>query len=256
MVFRNGLLCDTIVSMRIKAALIDLDDTICNTRPIYDKAIANCTDIFNASTGLGWSLDKFTAEYEKARKEVKLFITFSAASSNRAIYFQRMVEKLDSSTNFDLVHDLYNAYYGYVYKNLALFPNATTLLKWLHESGRKIIIVSDGNAHVRIEKIHALRISEYVDYLVSSEEAGVGKPAEQPFLMALNKAKIRPEEAIMIGNKANADIYGANKVGIITIQTEMNHDPADKPKSEEETPRYTVNDLMKVQDIIEYLETH
>jgi putative hydrolase of the HAD superfamily len=240
--------------MKIKAALIDLDDTICNTKPLYSEALPHCLEVFKQYTGTELSLSEFTDKYNKAKKEVKTFVPGSAAQHNRAIYFQRLVEQYNCSTDYELVYQLYETYYNYIYDNIVLFPHAEEFLKWISESGRKIIIVSNGNAHVRIKKIHALGITKYIDYMVSSEESGIGKPAGQPYLLALNKARLHPEEVVMVGNDPKGDIYGAKRVGIITIQTQINNDPNDNPVSDDEKAKYIIKDLSKVKDIIQFIE--
>jgi putative hydrolase of the HAD superfamily len=242
--------------MKIKAALIDLDDTICDTKPLYDEAIPKCHRVFNAWTDLNWSEEQFREAYGQAKAETKVFTPSAASQHNRAIYFQKLVENLEIQTDFDLIHELYRTYYDHIYHNMKLYPNAIEILEWLDQTDRKIIVVSNGNAHVRIKKIHALKIAKYIDFMVSSEEAGISKPASQPYLLALNKARLHPEEVVMIGSAPGSDIYGANKLGIVTIQTLINGDPSDKPSNKEEKPRYTVNNLLKVKDIIEYIENN
>ncbi|GAB4158038.1 MAG: HAD family hydrolase [Candidatus Dojkabacteria bacterium] len=240
--------------MKIKAALMDLDDTICDSEHLYKEALDVCHTVFNRETGQRLTYLQFEKLYKSAKEATHALIPSSAARHNRAIYFQQLVETLDIHTDFDLIFKLYDAYYNYVYKNMKLYPYALELIQWLKETDRKIIIVSDGNTHVRINKINALGISRYVDYLVSSEEVGIEKPSAQPFLVALNKARLHPEEVVMLGNKAKNDIYGANRVGIITIHVNINNSPDDQPERDEHRPRYKVNKLEKVVDIIKYLE--
>lgn len=239
--------------MKIKAALIDLDDTICNSTPLHEKALQSSLEIFNSSTGLNWSFEKFKDRYNQIKKEIEISVPSPTASHNRALYFQRLVETLDNKADYDLAYVLYQTYYNYIHLNLRLYPQAETLLIWLKETGRKVVVVSDGNAHVRLKKINALRISKYIDYVVSSEEAGISKPAMQPFLLGLQKAEVSPKEAVMIGNSLSSDIYGANRVGIVTILANPGRS-VDVEISNDEMPRYRINDLMKIKDIIEYLE--
>lgn len=240
--------------MKIKAALIDLDDTLTDTKALYKEALKECYTLFVNYTNSQIKYDKFLDLYNQAREETYSLVPTAAAKHNRAIYFQKLIENLDLQTDFELVYQLYNAYYDYVYKNMNMFPEAYTLLNWLKENKKKIVLVSNGNAHVRLEKIHALGLDTYLDYMVSSEEVGVGKPSSQPYLVALNKAHVHPDECVMIGNSAKADIYGANRLGIITIQTYLTDIAANKPEKSQHMPVYAVRNLHEVIDIIQYLE--
>lgn len=241
--------------MKIKTVLIDLDDTLSDTKPLYELAVKDCLKTFNKTTGLNYPLKKFEQLYLQARAKTKATVPTSAAKHNRAIYFQKMVEDLDIPTEFDLIYKLYQTYYHYVYHNMKLFPYALELLKWLKKTDRQVVIVSDGNAHIRLRKIHALKISPYVDFMVSSEEVGVEKPAPAQFLLALQKTDCTASQAVMIGNKAGSDTYGANLAGITTIQTLMTDYPEDRAQNPRQKPDYTVKNLKEVIKIIKQIET-
>ena len=238
--------------MKIKAILVDLDDTLSVTKKYYDEALDVCHEVFNSITKLNYSIEHFKKLYMSARDETHALVPSSAAAHNRAIYFQKLIENLEIDTDFDLIYQLYHTYYSYVYNNMNLYPGAEELLKWFKDTKRTVVIVSDGSAHVRIEKIHTLGISKYVDYLVSSEEVGVDKPNNQPYLVALNKAGVSKEEAIYIGNAIKTDIFGGERLNMITVQvlvegyTSKEEDPV--------KPDYVVKDLLKIKKIIEKLE--
>lgn len=241
---------------KIKAVLTDIDDTITDTQSLYKAALHVCCDVFNDYTGLKYSIDDFNKLYTKAREDVKSLVPTSAAKHNRAIYFQRLVENLDFQTDFDLIHSLYEAYYDHVYENMTLYPGVLEFFSWLKETGRKIVAVSDGNTHVRIKKLYRLGIGKYIDYLVSSEEVGVEKPSNQPFLVALNKVQLSAQDVIFIGNKAESDIRGANRLGIISVEIMINNDEDDKDvnRGELEIPKYSTKDFAEVRKLIECVE--
>lgn len=240
--------------MNVKAALIDLDDTLTDTKSAYEKAYKECHKVFATYTGLNISYDEFMELYTKARADVHLMIPNAATRHNRALYFQTLVEDLKLSTDYKLVYKLYHAFYQTTYANLKPFPNAIELLEWLKKTQRKVVIVSNGSANVRLEKINSLGISNYIDFMVSSEEVGTEKPSANLFLHALHKARVSPGEAVMIGNKAPEDIYGANRLGITTILTKITDESWEGPNKPGQEPSYTVKDLKDVIDIIQYLE--
>ncbi len=242
--------------MKIKAVFLDIDDTITDTRTLYDEAIDICAEVFNKSTGLDYSKKKFHDLYLRARAETKALVPTSAAKHNRAIYFQRMIENLDIQTDFDIIYQLYETYYNHIYNNMKLHPGTEELMKWLKETKRIIVAISDGNTHVRIRKIHALGASKYIDFLVSSEEVGIEKPSNQPFLVAMHKANVKSEEVVMIGNKASTDIIGAERIDpeMTSIQVVIGGNKEDLAKDPEEKPDYKVDDMSKIRPIIEKLE--
>ena len=67
---------------------------------------------------------------------------------------------------------------------------------------------------VQIKKIQKLKLINFVNCIVTSEETGKEKPASENFELALRKLGLKPSEAIMIGDSKSKDINGATKIGI------------------------------------------
>ena len=240
--------------MKIKALFCDLDDTLVDTRHLYDSGIDVACDKFNEIANQNFSREKFRDIFLAAREQVKASIPTLAAKHSRAIYFQRIVEDLHIETNFELMYEMTKVYYSHILDNMKIRGDALDLLKSVQESGRKVVLVSDGATELRLEKIHRLQISDYVDFLVSSEESGMEKPAKENFLSALRKANVKSDEVVMLGNNAASDTLGANVLGIISIQLRTNNSK-DEPKTKVEEPKYMVDDLSKVSEIINELES-
>jgi putative hydrolase of the HAD superfamily len=59
-----------------------------------------------------------------------------------------------------------------------------------------------------------LGIAPYIDFTVTSGEVGADKPQPPIFLKALEMAKVRPAEAIHVGDQYQNDCAGARGVGI------------------------------------------
>lgn len=62
-----------------------------------------------------------------------------------------------------------------------------------------------------------LGIAPYIDFSVTSGEVGEDKPKPPIFLRALELAKVKPQEAILIGDQYENDVMGARGVGITGI---------------------------------------
>ena len=60
-------------------------------------------------------------------------------------------------------------------------------------------------------------MSNYINYIVTSEEAGVEKPHPYIFINALTKINAKAEEAIMIGDDLKKDVKGAKNMHIACI---------------------------------------
>jgi len=113
---------------------------------------------------------------------------------------------------------------GKVYRShtpvLTLVAGAEDLLKALKERGYKLSIITDGDIGVQKKKVEALRIKDFFDCLVFSDEYGVDKqkPSKFPYQKALDVLEVRPQESIYLGDNPYKDFITARKLGIHTIR--------------------------------------
>ena len=57
-------------------------------------------------------------------------------------------------------------------------------------------------------------LEPYLDFVVTSKEAGANKPEPPIFLLALDRAGVNASEAVYVGDQYNIDVVGARGVGI------------------------------------------
>ena len=84
----------------------------------------------------------------------------------------------------------------------------------LKERGIRIGIGTDMTAHIQYRRLEFLNLSPYIDFIVTSEEAGVEKPHYHFFDICVEKAGVRPEECAFIGDNVKKDIEGAWESGM------------------------------------------
>ncbi len=98
----------------------------------------------------------------------------------------------------------------------ALFDDVLAALKPLKES--KLILGLLTNATKDVISVHReLGLEPYLDFVVTSEEAGADKPKPEIFLKALEKAGAIASEAVHVGDQYDLDVVGARGVGISPI---------------------------------------
>ena len=98
-----------------------------------------------------------------------------------------------------------------------LFPDAVETIKALKKMGLHVGIITDSdNDYIRAH-LEALGIYELFDSITTSEEAGYFKPHPRPFLLALEKAGVKPEEALYVGDNPAKDCVGAKNVGMLSV---------------------------------------
>ncbi len=97
--------------------------------------------------------------------------------------------------------------------DLALYDDSIPALKELKR--RRLVLGLISNIYRDVNSLCVkLGIAPYLDFVMTSHEAGSEKPHAPIFLAALAKAKVKPSEAIHVGDQYNADVIGARGVGI------------------------------------------
>jgi len=101
--------------------------------------------------------------------------------------------------------------------SLVLYPNVTRTLLNLVKKGIKLAVVSDAPALQVWTRLVQMNLHHIFDVVITFDDTGKRKPDPEPFLKALEKLNLKPNEVIMVGDWAERDIVGAKKVGIKTI---------------------------------------
>ncbi len=129
---------------------------------------------------------------------------------------------IDSFNFFDLIYTtekidkIADAYIQELPNDNHLFEGALEILDYLTLK-YKLHIITNGFEEVQYKKLKNSGIVHFFSTVTTSEEVGVKKPNSKVFLTALKKANSIPEESVMIGDSLEADILGANNIGMQTI---------------------------------------
>lgn len=206
--------------------LLDIDDTLYDAESSYRTAEEVVFKELNRRYSL-LTWDTFIEHYRKARSLVHKQLDGFASMHNRFLYFQTMMEMMGLSLEPGVLLRLTKLYWRAVLQNSRPYPGVKKTLRILKEHNVRIGVVTDLLAQVQAEKLLRLGVDKYIDFMVSSEETGREKPHPSMFLTAIYKARIIPEEAVMVGDNVEKDILGAKDVGITGILFRSHDDRAD-----------------------------
>ena len=206
---------EEIKKTKVKAVLLDLDNTLYEYEPCHQYALKSCWQYFQKNNQISFS--KFKKDYEVARQGVKKYTLGQAASHSRFLYFQRFLEKTYGKTDMILTIKLEKMYWENFFKKMKLFDGVLDFLRKCGKNNIKVCLITDLTAKIQFEKINHLKIGKYLNFVVSSEEAGHDKPHRDIFKLALEKLELRPKDVILIGDDYEKDLAGGEKIGIKTI---------------------------------------
>ena len=213
------------MNYHIKHVFFDLDHTLWdfdkNSRLTFQK-------IFNLNK-LEVNLDDFLEIYEPINlKYWKLYREEKVTKS--ALRYGRLKEAFDGvgvAVNDSLINNLSEAYIDQLSTFNNLFDGTFEILDYL-SSKYQLHIITNGFEEAQEKKLATSNIKHYFKTVTNSEMVGVKKPNPKIFNFALDIAKAKSSESVMIGDSLEADIEGAHKIGMDTIHfdykdSDINH---------------------------------
>lgn len=212
----------------IKTVIFDIDNTLYSydTAHIYgmEALVRYCQDAFHLPQ------DSILRCYDRAQNIMMQRIgTDTAAIHSRMLRFQCMTELL-SQPLFPHVENMYHSYWDTLIDHSQPSPGVLRLCSELKKRQIRIGIGTDMTASIQYEKIKKLGFVPYIDFIVTSQEAGVEKPHPHFFELCVEKSECKPEECAFIGDNLIKDVKGASDCGLLGIWY-----------SQEKTPNKEIN---------------
>lgn len=128
-------------------------------------------------------------------------------------------------------------------------PGAFAALRWCKARRLRVVLVTNtlsrGDDEVW-EDWRRFGLSDAIDGVVSSHSCGWQKPHRRIFERALALADARPDEAFMVGDRLDADVLGASRLGMRSILRQTEHrqpDPGVRPDA-------TIRDLTELPGVV------
>ena len=102
--------------------------------------------------------------------------------------------------------------------NAVPFSDAHKVIINLSRKGVKLGIISNVSSHeVALEILRKVGLRKYFQLVITSALTGIRKPDPAIFLYALMQLKLRPSEAVHVGDSEKHDIEGGSIAGLRTV---------------------------------------
>lgn len=196
----------------IKAIAFDIDNTIYDYSGCDKTALTELCSF--ACDKYSLSPEEFKQRFDAARAAVKKSLGENvAASHNRILYMQKFLEDMGLNPAKGAL-ELYDVYWNSILDNMELFPYVLPLMKYLKEHDIRIGMLTDLTAHIQHRKIARLGLEDYIEVLVTSEEAGAEKPSLSAYDLLVSKFDVDRKDILMIGDSLKKDVEGALNAGL------------------------------------------
>ena len=208
---------------KYKTYLFDLDDTLLDFRASEALAFRRIIENLHNQGELKTELDYDTlyAYYKVENK--KLWDLFDCGKVDKDTLkvkrFDLLIKKFNLKASAE---DLSDSYLHALPDAVVLLDHAIEVLKFLKERA-EIGIITNGIEFVQHKRIERSGIKELVDFVCVSEACGHAKPDIRFFeYAAIHARDFKKENAVIIGDRYEADIVGGHRFGIDTCW--FNHD--------------------------------
>ncbi len=220
----------------IKAVVFDLDNTLVDFMKMKRRAIEEAIPAM-VDAGLDITTDEANKIIDTIYKEQG--IEYQQVFDE---FLRRVLKKVD----YKILAAGIVAYRRAREAALIPYPHVYSTLNQLLKMGIKMGIVSDAPSKEAWLRLAYLNFHHIFDAVVTFEETGERKPNPAPFLMILKKLKVKPEEALMVGDWAERDIAGASNLGMKTAFARY----GDTFNTVQHFADYELNDISQLIDII------
>ena len=204
----------------IKAVIFDVDNTLYSYKKAHEAAFEAL--LAYAGRTLGISRDIFEKLHQDTEKELRVYMGETAAVHNRCIRYQIILEH-QGLPLYPHVLKMNDLYWDTLLGAAAPSAGAPDTMRRLKEQGVRIGIGTDMTARMQFKKLEALGLLSYIDFLVSSEEAGAEKPEPAFFARCVEKAGCGRRECLFVGDSLRKDVRGAMDAGLMAVW----YDPED-----------------------------
>lgn len=189
----------------IKAILFDLDNTLIDFMTMKYKS---CEAAIDAMIAAGLNMTR-----SKAMK--LLYEQYSKYGIEYQQIFQKFLKSVGGKVDYKIIAHGVLAYRKFKESYLVPYPHVTSTLIELKKN-YKLAIISDAPRIEAWLRLVTMKLDDFFDVVITAADVRKKKTSSAPFNAALKQLNLKPQEALMVGDRLSRDILPAKKVNIAT----------------------------------------
>jgi len=206
----------------LRGVIFDLGGTLMYERAAWhsiNEQADEALTMYLREQGIEINLSTFSREfrkrlddYFKQREQDLLETTYSFVL--RELLASKGYNKVSES----LLRRALDRLFAVTQTNWVLEEDALPTLHKLEENGYRLGLLSNAGDDRDVQQLaHRFGISRYFDFILTSAACSYRKPHPRIFELALSNWYFLPAEAVMVGDNLEADVRGAQSVGLYGI---------------------------------------
>ena len=199
------------MSDSVKSVIFDIDNTL------YDFAYYNGLALDElrkyAYENFAWTAETFNEKHLAAQHEIYSQMGYNGSCRDRMLRYKKMLEN-SALPLFPHAVKMYELYWSTMLENLQPYNEVFDVLESLKSRKIKIGVGSDMTTYIQFKKLEKINILRFIDFIVTSEEAGEEKPSPKLFKICLDKAGCLKSECLFVGDDLRKDYEGAKNFGM------------------------------------------
>lgn len=220
----------------IKAIVFDLDNTLVDFMRMKYRAIEAAVKAM-IDAGL---------DYPNEIIRKKIDEIYSEKGIEYQQVFDILLNQLTGKIDFKILSSGIVAYRTAREAELNTYPKVVPTLISLIKLSIKLGVVSDAPAREAWLRLSYIGLHHIFDEVVTFDDTHERKPSPVPFNAILAKLRVKPEEALMVGDWAERDVVGAKNIGMKTAFARY----GDTFETKEHGADYEINDISELVGIV------
>ena len=223
----------------IKLVIFDLDNTLTDFKRMKESAVDAAVEAM-VDAGL-----RFPPE----RIKDKIYEVYDREGIEFQSVFDDILRELIGEVDHKILAAGIVAYRRAREASLVLYPHVRVALFELMKRGIRLAVVSDAPRKEAWLRLCYLQLHHMFDKVLTFDDTGERKPSPTPFQQVLDHFRVRPDQALMVGDWPERDITGAAKLGITTVFARY----GDTFGTVESGAEYDITDVIDVVEIVDTL---
>lgn len=206
----------------LRAVIFDLGGTLMYERAGWDTITAKADEALTnylREQGMELNLSTFPREFRKRldkyfrnREKDLLETTYSF------VLRDVLEDKGYSDVSDGIIREALDRLFAITQTNWALEGDTLQTLKKLETDGYRMGLISNAGDDQDVQQLaRRFGIAQYFDFILTSAACSYRKPHRRIFELALSNWYFLPSEAVMVGDNLDADVRGAQSVGLYAI---------------------------------------